>query len=192
LTRCATSFAYAVVVLLASACGGGPGTAERAEATATTEAAPTSRNIITEGVHDKRVGQPGGFGCGDGPDPVCDVTFTVTAIEQNPPCPGIDPPSGKELMRIEVDAQASPAIRHRQAVRALELSHWAVETADGTLHRDLQLVRDCSPDPWLFVGPLAPGTHPRDSVVVVVPGQVTFLWMDYEKTAYRWPVRPPI
>ena len=77
----------ATVLLLVAACGRQT-TAERASSrTATTEPTPSTRNIITEGIHDKRVGQPGGFGCGDGPDAVCDVTFTVTAIEQNPPCP---------------------------------------------------------------------------------------------------------
>ena len=113
------------------------------------------RNVVTEGIHDKRVGQPGGFGCGDGPDAVCDVTFTVTAIEQNPPCPGA-PPSGMRLLRIEVDAQAPLAFQYEPPATALLLSHWAIETADGKMQYNLQMVDACSPDPGVFVGPLPP------------------------------------
>jgi hypothetical protein len=28
--------------------------------------------------------------------------------------------------------------------------------------------------------------------VVIAPTAATWLWMEYEKTAYRWPVRPPV
>jgi hypothetical protein len=44
----------------------------------------------------------------------------------------------------------------------------------------------------VFAEPLAPATHPRDSVVVFAPTAATFLWLEYEKTGYCWPVRPPI
>jgi hypothetical protein len=179
-------------VLLLAACGGEQQAAEPASSpTATTEPTPSKRNIITEGVHDKRVGQPGGFGCGDGPDAVCDVTFTVTALELNPPCP-VAPPSGMRLLRIEVDAKAPLAFRYQPPATALELSHWSIEKADGDTQYDLQMVDACSPDPGVFVGPLAPAGHPRDSVVVIAPNAATWLWMDYEKTAYRWPLRPPV
>ncbi|MDT5018423.1 MAG: hypothetical protein QOD39_4583, partial [Mycobacterium sp.] len=110
--------AVAVLVLVA-ACGSEPSVAERAPTTATTEPTPTSRNIITEGIHDKRVGQPGGFGCGDGRDAVCDVTFTVTAIEQDPPCPNASTPAGSRLLRIEVDAGAPLAFQHDPPATAL-------------------------------------------------------------------------
>jgi hypothetical protein len=97
----------ATVLLLVAACGRQT-TAERASSrTATTEPTPSTRNIITEGIHDKRVGQPGGFGGGEGLVAVCDVLFT-------------------------------------------------------------------------------------DSVVVFAPTAASLLWLEYEKTAYRWPVRPPV
>lgn len=182
----------AALLALVAACGNEHTAADPASpTTATTEPTPSKRNIITEGVHDKRVGQPGGFGCGEGPDAVCDVTFTVTAVELNPPCP-IAPPSGERLLRIEVDAQAPAAFQYEPPMTALELSHWAIETADGKMQYDLQMVDTCSPDPGVFVGPLVPATHPRDSVVVIAPTAATWLWMEYEKTAYRWPVRPPV
>ncbi|HEX2400787.1 MAG TPA: hypothetical protein VHJ79_12520 [Mycobacterium sp.] len=184
--------AVAAVLMLVAACGSEQPVAETSPSTPTTEPIPSTRNIITEGLHDKRVGQPGGFGCGEGPDAVCDVTFTVTAIEQNPPCPGGILPAGKRLLRIEVDAQAPLEYQYEPPPTALMLSHWALETADGAMHYDLQMVDACSPRPGVFAGPLAPATHPRDSVVVIAPSQVTFLWLGYEKTAYRWPVRPPI
>jgi hypothetical protein len=60
------------------------------------------------------------------------------------------------------------------------------------MHYDLQKVDGCSPDPAVFVGPLAPAAHPRDSVVVIAPTAATWLWLEYGKTAYRWPVRPPV
>jgi hypothetical protein len=101
------------------------------------EPTPSTRNIITEGVHDKRVGQPGGFGCGEGSDAVCDVTFTVTAVELNPPCPAA-PPSGKRLLRIEVDAQAPTAFQHEPPATARMLSHWAIKTPDGKMQYNLQ------------------------------------------------------
>lgn len=183
---------FAALLFLVAACTGGQPVAENSPSTPTTEPIPSTRNIITEGLHDKRVGQPGGFGCGEGPDAVCDVTFTVTAIEQDPPCPGGILPAGKRLLRIEVDAQAPMASQYEPPPTALMLSHWALETADGAMHYDLQMVDACSPRPGVFAGPLAPATHPRDSVVVIAPSQVTFLWLGYEKTAYRWPVRPPI
>ncbi len=185
--------AFGAMLLIVGACGGeqtaaGPAASSR---TATTEPIPSTRNIITEGVHDKRVGQPGGFGCGDDPDAVCDVTFTVTAVELNPPCP-VAPPPGSRLLRIEVDAQAPLAFQYEPPVTAMQLSHWAIETADGNMQYNLQMVDACSPDPGVFVGSLVPATHPRDSVVVIAPTAATWLWMEYEKTAYRWPVRPPV
>jgi hypothetical protein len=184
--------AFATVLLLVAACGGEQTAVDQASSkTATTEPTPSTRNIITEGIHDKRVGQPGGFGCGEGPDAICDVTFTVTAIDQNPPCP-VAPPAGMRLLRIEVDAKAPVAFQYEPPVTALMLSHWAIETADSTMQYDLQMVDACSPDPGVFVGPLAPATHPRDSMVVIAPTRATWLWMEYEKTAYRWPVRPPV
>jgi hypothetical protein len=183
---------FAAVLLLVAACSGQQTTAEPASSrTATTEPTPSTRNIITEGIHDKRVGQPGGFGCGDGPDAVCDVTVTVTAVELNPPC-AVAPPSGMRLLRIEVDAQAPLAFQYEPPATALMLSHWAIETADGKMQYDLRMVDACSPDPGVFVGPLVPATHRRDSVVVIAPTAATWLWMEYEKTAYRWPVRPPV
>jgi hypothetical protein len=178
---------------LVAGCGGEQTAAGPASSkTATTEPTPSTRNIITEGIHDKRVGQPGGFGCGEGPDAVCDVTFTVTAIDLNAPCPGVTPPAGNRLLRIEVDAQAPLTFHYEPPATALMLSHWAFETANGAMQYDLKMVDACSPDPGVFVGPLAPATHPRDSVVVIAPTDATFLWMEYEKTAYRWPVRPPV
>jgi hypothetical protein len=112
------------MLLLVAACGGEQTAAEPAASsrTATTEPIPSTRNIITEGVHDKRVGQPGGFGCGDRPDAVCDVTFTVTAVELNPPCPVV-PPSGSRMLRVEVDARAPLAFQYEPPMTALQLSH---------------------------------------------------------------------
>jgi hypothetical protein len=89
---------------------------------------------------------------------------TATTIEQDLTCRGVTPPAGMRLLRI----------------------------ADGAMHYDLQMVDKCSPHPGVFTGPLAPATHPRDSVVVFAPTAATFLWLEYEKTAYRWPVRPPV
>jgi hypothetical protein len=184
--------AVAAVLLFVAACGGGQTPADSASpTTATTEPTPSTRNIITEGIHDKRVGQPGGFGCGERPDAVCDVTFTVTAIEQNPPCP-VAPPPDMRLLRIEVDAQAPLSFQYEPPATALLLSHWAIETADGKMQYNLQMVDACSPDPGVFVGPLAPDTHLRDGVVVIASTGATWLWMEYEKTAYRWPVRPAV
>lgn len=181
----------AAILVLIAGCGGQQPVAETSSTTATTEPIPSTRNIITEGLHDKRVGQPGGFGCGDGPDAVCDVTFTVTAIDQNPLCPGVLPPSGKQLLRIEVDAEAPRPFQYEPSATALMLAHWATESGDGVL-QNLEMVNACSPDAGAFVGPLAPATHPRDSAVVIAPRGATFLWLEYEKTAYRWPVRPPV
>jgi hypothetical protein len=164
--------ACAAMLLLVAACGRErPAAGPASPSTATTEPTPSTRNIITEGIHDKRVGQPGGFGCGDGPDAACDVTFTVTAIEQNPPCPGVAPPAGMRLLRIEVDAQAPLAFQYEPPAKALMLLHWALETADGAMHFDLHMVDACSPRPGVFTTPLVPATHPRDSVVVTAAGR---------------------
>jgi hypothetical protein len=75
---------------------------------------------------------------------------------------------------------------------ALMLSHWALETPDGAMRYGVQMVDKCSPHPGVFTGPLAPAAHPRDSVVVLAPTDATLLWLEYEKTAYRWPLRPPV
>jgi hypothetical protein len=96
------------------------------------------------------------------------------------------------LLRIEVDAQPPLAFKYQPPAAAVMLSHWALETADGAMHYDLQIVDNCSPHPGVFAEPLAPATHPRDSVVVFAPTAATFLWLEYEKTGYCWPVRPPI
>jgi hypothetical protein len=185
------SVALGALVFTLSACGStAPPAAEQAS-TPTTEPVPTSRNIITEGVHDKRVGQPGGFGCGAGPDATCDTTFTVTAIELNPPCAEAAPPT-QRLLRIEVDVEAAVAFQYEQPETALTLRNWAVETPGGAMHYDLKMIDQCSPDPGVFVGDLVPGTHPRDSVVIVAPETATWLWLGYEQTAYRWPIRPPV
>jgi hypothetical protein len=159
-------------------------------AIATTEPAPTSRNIVTEGVFDKRVGQPGGLGCGEGPDAVCDVVFTVTALEQDPTCPGVSAPAGMRLLRIEVDAEAAATFQFEQPPTALLLAHWDVETDDGARH-PLRMVDTCSPDAGVFAEPLAAGAHPRDSVVVEAPKRATFLWLQYLQTTWRWSVRAP-
>lgn len=174
-----------------AACGGGQTVAERTSLTSTTEPVPSTRNIITEGIHDKRVGQPGGFGCGDGPDAVCDALFTVTAIDRNPPCNADAPPAGTLMLRIEVDVEASATFQFPEPETTLRLANWAVETDDGVLH-DLQMVEACSPDAGVFVRPLVPAIDARDSVVVVVPSRAAWLWLKYENTAYRWPVRPPV
>ena len=186
-------FGVAALLLLVAACSGEQPSADlAAPTTATTEPTPSTRDIVTEGVHGKRVGQPGGFGCGDGPDAVCDVTFTVTAVEQNPPCP-VAPPPGMRLLRIEVDAQAPLAFQYEPPSTALQLSaHWAIETGNSKMHYGLQMVDACSPDPGVFAAPLAPATRPRDSIVVIAPTGAAWLWMEYEQTAYRWPVRPPV
>jgi hypothetical protein len=183
--------AVAALMITLSACGSEETVAEHTSLTPTTEPVPSTRNIITEGVHDKRVGQPGGFGCGDGPDAVCDALFTVTAIERNPPCPGASASAGKLLLRIDVDVEASATFQFAVPEKALLLANWAVETGDGALH-DLVMVDACSTDAGVFVRPLVPATHPRDSVVVVAPSRATWLWLKYENTAYRWPVRPPV
>ena len=57
-----------------------------------------------------------------------------------------------QLLRVEVDAQASPAFQYEPSATALQLSHWAVETADGKMQYDLRVVDACSPDPGVFVG----------------------------------------
>jgi hypothetical protein len=171
--------AFGALVFLVAACGGEQATAVKEPSTATTETTPSTKNIITEGIHDKRVGQPGGFGCGDGPDAECDVLFTVTAIDQNPPCPG-------------GSAQAAPRFQFEPSATALMLSQWALESPGGAMDHDLQLIDACSPHPGVFTAPLAPAAHIRDSVVVIAPAAATFLWLQYENTAYRWPVRPPI
>ena len=49
------------------------------------------------------------------------------------------------------------------------LSHWALETADGAMLQNRQIVDTRSPHPGVVARPLAPATHPRDSVVVVAP-----------------------
>ena len=129
---------FAAMLSLVAGCGGEQTAADPAPSpTATTEPTPSTRHIITEGIHDKRVGQPGGFGCGEGPDAVCDVTFTLTAIEQNPPCP-VAPPPGMRLLRIEVDAQAPTAFQHEPPATARMLSHWAIKTPDGKMQYNLQ------------------------------------------------------
>ncbi len=81
--------AFATLLFLVAACGG--------EQMAADPASSKTRNIITEGIHDERVGQPGGFGCGEGPDAVCDVVFTVTAIEQDLMCRGVPPAGGDAI-----------------------------------------------------------------------------------------------
>ena len=184
--------AFGALLLLVAACGGEQPTAVKPSSTATTETTPSTKNIITEGIHDKRVGQPGGFGCGEGPDAQCDVLFTVTAIDQNPPCRGGSPPPNRRLLRIEVDAQASQTFQFEPSATALTLSHWALESPDGARDEHLQTVNACNPRPDVFTAPLAPAAHVRDSVVVIAPAAATFLWLKYEKTAYRWPVRPPV
>jgi hypothetical protein len=147
---------FGAVLLLVAACGGEQTAADpAAPTTTTTEPTPSTRNIITEGIHDKRVGQPGG--CGEGTDAVCVVTFAVTAVELNPPCP-VAPPSDSRLLRIEVDAQAPVTFQYEPPVTALQLSHWAIETADGKMQYALQMVDACSPDPGVFVGPLVLAT----------------------------------
>jgi hypothetical protein len=159
--------------------------------TATTEPAPSSRNIVTEGVIDKRVGQPGGLGCGEGDDAVCDVVFTVTALEQDPKCPGVSAPAGMRLLRIEVDAEAAAPFQFEQPPTALLLAHWDVETDDGARH-PLRRVDACSPDAGVFAETLAAGAHPRDSVVVEAPKRATFLWLQYFQTTWRWSRRAPV
>jgi hypothetical protein len=183
--------ALVALMFTLAACGGEETVAERTSLTPTTEPVPSTRNIITEGLHEKRVGQPGGFGCGDGQDAVCDTLFTVTAIERNPPCDAAAPPAGKMLLRIDVDVEASSPFQYSAPATTLLLANWVVQTGDGTVY-DLQMVEACSPDAGVFVRPLVPATHPRDSVVVVAPSRATWLWLKYENTAYRWPVRPPV
>jgi hypothetical protein len=136
-------------LLVLAACGSEQAAPDQSQSrsmiTATTEPAPSSRNIVTEGVIDKRVGQPGGLGCGEGDDAVCDVVFTVTALEQDPKCPGVSAPAGMRLLRIEVDAEAAAPFQFEQPPTALLLAHWDVETDDGARH-PLRRVDACSPD----------------------------------------------
>jgi hypothetical protein len=191
----AKRFVLAAGLLLLAACGSdqaAPGQEPSGSMiAATTEPAPTSRNIITEGVIDKRVGQPGGLGCGEGADAVCDVVFTVTALDQDTKCAGVATSTGMRLLRIEIDAEAAATYQHDQPPTALELTHWDVETDDGSRHR-LQMVGACSPDPGVFAEPLAAGAHSRDSVVVEAPKRATFIWLQYLQTTWRWSVRAPM
>ena len=182
-------------LLVLAACGGQQAAPDPSSSgsmiAATTEPAPTSRNIVTEGVIDKRVGQPGGLGCGEGSDAVCDVVFTVTALERDPTCAGVPTSTGMRLLRIEIDAESAATFQFEQPPTALLMTHWDVETDDGARH-PLQMVSACSPDAGVFAAPLAAGAHPRDSVVVEAPKRATFLWLRYLQTTWRWSVRAPV
>jgi hypothetical protein len=120
------------------------------------------------------------------------VKSSSTATTETTPCQGGSPPPNRRLLRIEVDAQASQTFQFEPSATALTLSHWALESPDGARDEHLQIVNACSPRPGVFTAPLAPAAHVRDSVVVIAPAAATFLWLKYEKTAYRWPVRPPV
>lgn len=61
----------------------------------------------SEGVIEKKIGQPAGLNCPEEPNLPCDLNFNLTAIQQNAPCGGESLGPDEQYLRFDVDAFSS-------------------------------------------------------------------------------------
>ena len=180
-------------------CGDSGQTPTASTVTITTERAPNeppaaptaAARTDATGALLKEVGEGAGVSCASPTEP-CDIEFTVTAIEPNYPCNdayNIAPLGpGQQYLRLSVDAQADAKLEWPASADALRINNWAVEDADGVLHRDLDIASPCIDNADAFFETFVPGTRMRGAVVVLAPVSATELRLISGPTSWIWPI----
>lgn len=139
----------------------------------------------------KEVGEGAGVACAS-PDAPCDIEFTVTAIEPNYACAdkyNIAPLSpGQSYFRFSIDGKAADKFDWQGSSDALRINYWAIEDADGVLHRDLKIASPCTDNADAFVQSFVPGTRMKGTVTVLGPASAKELRLISGGTSWVWPV----
>src|ERR1700759_3310873 len=92
-----------VIAVMAFIALSGCGSRDAHEADGTSQTPSASRAPVpsqafgpnhSEGVIEKKIGEPAGLNCSQNPGAPCDLNFNVTAIQQDPRCPAAAEPPG--------------------------------------------------------------------------------------------------
>lgn len=133
------------------------------------------------------------FNCGRSLDD-CELTYAVTAIQQNASCADPHRPlkPGEQFLRFDLDVESrvdefsDPTLAH-----VLGLDHWSVAGSDGVPERDIYIYTKCSDGTEAIAQPIVPGTHTKPVVVINAPKRAAFLQLDMPNhEVSRWRVPP--
>jgi hypothetical protein len=124
-----------------------------------------------------------------------ELTFTVTAIQQNAACADPYRPlkAGQQFLRFDLDVSSTvDRFGNPEAANALMLRHWGVEGADGALEKDIYMYTKCGDGTEAITQPIVPGTHTKTVVVINAPKRAAFLQLKLPEygVGWRWPIPP--
>ncbi len=145
----------------------------------------------SEGVIEKKIGEPAGLNCPQDPDKPCDLNFNVTAIQQDARCSASAdrPGPGQQFLRFDIEAFSSnETFEFQDSADALLVQNWSVDGADGGSFHDLTDYPECGTGAVPFTGRLAPGEHARATVVVRAPKPATALRFSWQALMWEWPI----
>ncbi len=122
------------------------------------------------------------------------LTFTVTAIQQNAACADPYRPlkSGEQFLRFELDV-SSPVDQFSdpRTANVLSLRHWGIEGNDGVLDKDFYMYTKCGDGTEDISQPIVPGTHTKTVVVINAPKPAAFLQLDErDYGVWHWRIPP--
>jgi hypothetical protein len=185
----------AMAVFALSGCGSG----DAPEADGTNQTSSASRAPVpsqafgpnhSEGVIEKKIGEPAGLNCSENPEEPCDLNFNVTAIQQDARCTATAdlPGPGQQFLRFDIEAFSSyPTFGFRGSEDALLLQNWSVDGTDGTAH-DLTYYPECSTGAAPIAGNMVAGERSRATVVVRAPKPATALRVSWMQLMWEWSI----
>lgn len=149
--------------------------------------APTSRYL------GKEIGEEAGENCTDDDVLVCDLTFTVTAITIEPPCPvygsTLDPlPADSEIIRIDLDAVTANQLNATRDSSTLLLQYWSVIGPDGYTSRNLDVATGCDVEAGPFYHSMGPMMKERASMPLIVPAGSTTVTLTSNGGGWQWEI----
>jgi hypothetical protein len=186
----------AAVLVTLSGCGSAhsPG-ADGSSQTSSARRPPTPSQAFgpnhSEGVIEKKIGEPAGLNCSDNPEEPCDLNFNVTAIQQDVRCSATAdlPGAGQQFLRFDVEAFSSyPAFEFAGSEDALLLQNWSVDGATGSTMHNLTYYPECSDGAAPINARTVAGHHPHATVVVRAPKPATALRFSWFSLRWEWPI----
>jgi hypothetical protein len=189
----------ALAVIGVAGCGSGGSSKTDMSSQASDDTSTTTRSTApsqafgpthTEGVIEKKIGEPAGLNCPDDPKLPCDLNFTVTAIAQGVSCDaGAEPlEPDQQFLRFDTEAFSSQqTFALPNSADALLLANWSVDGVDGTVH-DLISYSECGEGEAPVGKPVATGDRVRARIVVRAPKPAVRLRLSWLQLMWEWPV----
>lgn len=161
------------VLLAASACTSNVASdsGDQAAASAASEATAPEQSP-PDGLHQKQVGETGGWGCSEDGDGACTITFAITNIEtvecEYPEIYQLR--DGHSVIRIDLDVSTTQELQEdwTNQLGTLLLNQWSVTTPDGYSTNNLPDKTGCVPNVEQ-TDFLLPATKTRPTAVIEVP-----------------------